>query len=417
MLKPLLIMAYGQSNADRHLTRPRLPSPLLDAQHVITLTSGMGVRGCGYNADGTRMERKGEFSIEGRRVMPDDLPPVLPAAFNEVRGTSLLHVAGALATRLCDAPGAGVRSAAKGGLRLVALPHSEGVSGIFRLADGSVSPILTILSEEASELSAHLQLQGHEAPLHVYILFIHGEADRSTPAADYVKQFREARRLIGEGLARHGLTARWILTQPAGTTARGDGSAWQSRLAILNALEEDPNLTFAGPLYPYPLIDHIHYDAVGKALIGELCAHVIASLERNQPWTTPLPDSLTLCGKTLVLKCTTREPLVLDDQVFGLSHFGFTIDDGPTIRGVSLGSASEIVIELEKAPEKAFHLRYAYRRTSRNAPEELRPHAFAQGAVRTSWGRESVIVPDQIIRKWLPGFIISAPLNEVDSQH
>ena len=80
MPKPLLIMSYGQSNADRHLTRPRLLSPLLDDPLVVTLTAGLGVRGSGYNDDGTRMSRVGEFTIDGRRVQKQDMPQFLPAA-------------------------------------------------------------------------------------------------------------------------------------------------------------------------------------------------------------------------------------------------------------------------------------------------------------------------------------------------
>lgn len=405
-------MAYGQSNADRYLARPRLPSPLLEQEHVITLTAGMGVRGCGYNIDGTRKDTKGEFTIAGRRVRPEHLPPVLPVTFNDIKGTSLLHVAGAVATGLCGAPAAAVRAAAVGGLRLVALPDMDGIAGIYRLADGSISPVLTLLSEEAGELRDNIEKQGYEAPSHIYILFIHGEADRSTPAADYVRQFHEARALIAEGLARHGLTPRWILTQAAGTTARGDGNAWQSRLAILDVVNADPELCFAGPLYPYPLIDHIHYDAVGKAMIGELCAHAIAALEQGQQWATPMVVSWVREGKIISLRCETPEPLVLDDQVAGLSHYGFTIEDGPTIQNVTLKAGSQIVIELTDMPQKAFHLRYAFRRTSRKSPEELRPHAFAQGAVRTDWGVQSEIIPGQVLRKWLPGFVIPIPLDE-----
>lgn len=410
-------MTYGQSNADRHFTRPRLPAPLLDDLRVVTLTNGMGVRGCGYNGDGTRMQRMGEFTIDGRRVQPKDMPPFLPAAYNEVQGTSLLHVAGAMAGSLTGAPMVGIRAASKGGLRLVARPTHEGVAGIYRLADGSVSPILSLLIEEAAEIKAHLVEACQDAPSVVYILFVHGEADRSTPAADYVRDFREARALIAEGLARHQLEPRWIVTQPAGTFAAGDGNAWQSRIAIMKAIAEDPDLTFLGPLYPYSLIDGIHYDSRGKALIGELSGRVVAMMERGGPWVTPQVDSWEFQDNRLLLHCTAAESLALDEGVEGLAHYGFSIVDHARIRDVTLEGPSTIALALDGVSHKKFNLDYAFKRTSRQHPDEARNHCYAQGAVRTTYGQASEAVPGETLRKWLPGFRLAIDPNLGSGPH
>lgn len=404
MNKPLLIMTYGQSNADRHVTKPRLPSPLLEDLNVVTLTAGMGVRGCGYNDDGTRMDRKGEFTIDGRRVQPANLPPVLPAAYNETRGTSMLHVAGAMARTQTGAPVVGVRAAAKGGLRFVALPGREGIAGIYKLADGSISPILTLLAEEAAEIAAHLAEICGEAPSVVYILFVHGEADRSTPPGDYVREFNEARALITEGLAQRGLTPRWLITQAAGTSAAGDGNAWQSRLAVLDALSMDPDLVFVGPLYPYPLIDHVHYSSIGKALIGELSGLVIGLLERGHSWETPFLSHWRLDENIISIECATPEPLTFQQGLDHLDNYGFSIPVGPTIQRVTLDGPARLKIELDTIPDRKFFLDYAFRRTSRLHPEQVRNHCFAQGAVRTTWAHSSRAVDREILRKWLPGF-------------
>lgn len=404
MNKPLLIMAYGQSNADRHVTTPRLPSPLLDDLNVVTLTSGMGVRGCGYNEDGTRMDRKGEFIIDGRRVQPTNLPLVLPVAYNEIRGTSMLHVAGAVARSFTGAPVVGVRAAAKGGLRFVAVPGRNRIAGIYKLLDGSISPVLTLLAEDAAELAAYLAQVSGEAPQVVYILFVHGEADRSTPTDDYVRQFEEARALIRDLLAQHGLKPRWLITQAAGTSAAGDGNAWQSRIAILDALAEDPDLIFVGPLYPYPLTDHVHYGSVGKALIGELAGLVIGSLESGQTWETPRLQQWRLNGNKILIDCVTPEPLTIHDELAHLDNYGFSIPLGPKIHKVSLEGISRIVIELDAVPTKKFTLDYAFRRTSKLNPEPVRKHCFAQGAIRTTWAKNSLAVEGETLRKWLPGF-------------
>ena len=403
---PLLIMAYGQSNADRYISKPRLDSELLSNMSVITLTSGLGVRGRGYAPNGElRQSRIAEFTIDGRRVADAGAPRVLPATYHETKGTALLLCTGAVASALTNAPLTGVRAASKGGMRFVSLPDREGVSGIYRLADGSISPIITGLVEDAVELADHLAAQTGTRPQRCDILFLHGEADRSTPAESYVAQFREARAEIARRLAAHGLTPRWIVTQPAGTSARGDGNAWQSRRAILMALADDPTLVFAGPLYSYPLADHIHYGAEAKALIGELCGRIIAQLDAGEPWLTPMPTGWRLEGGFLHVDFDTPEPLRIDADARAIGTRGFQIPAGVGIAGAEVTSDATVTITLDEAPDKPFSLNYAFYRNQKGEPPEGPPfYPVGSGALRTAWGEPSMLVPGRTLHKWVPGF-------------
>ena len=100
---PLLIMAYGQSNADRYISKPRLESELLSNMSVITLTSGLGVRGRAYAPNGRlHKNRIAEFTIDGKRVADEGAPRVLPATYHEAKGTTLLLSAGAVASALTN---------------------------------------------------------------------------------------------------------------------------------------------------------------------------------------------------------------------------------------------------------------------------------------------------------------------------
>lgn len=403
---PLLIMAYGQSNADRYISKPRLDSELLSNMSVITLTSGLGVRGRAYAPNGRlHKNRIAEFTIDGKRVADEGAPRVLPATYHEAKGTALLLSAGAVASALTNAPLTGVRAASKGGLRFVSLPDREGVSGIYRLADGSISPIVTGLVEDAVELADHLAAQTGARPDRCDILFLHGEADRSTPAEAYVAQFREARAEITQRLAEQGLTPRWILTQPAGTSPRGDGNAWQSRRGILMALADDPTLIFAGPLYPYPLADHIHYGAEGKALIGELCGRIIAQLDAGEPWLTPMPTGWRLEGGLLHVDFDTPEPLRIDADARAIGAHGFHVPSGVGIAGAEVSSDSTVTITLDETPAKPFTLNYAFYRNQKGDPPEGPPfYPVGGGALRTEWGEPSMLVPGRTLHKWVPGF-------------
>ena len=408
MKLPLLIMAYGQSNADQHVARPRLDSPLLADEQVITLTSGIGTRGRWYCPEGTLMpDRVADFTRDGRRVKAADIGPVLPATMHEVRGTSLLHAAGAVARALRQAPACAVRAASKGGLRFVSLPGRAGVSGIYRLADGGISPILTGLIEDAAQLAGHLADMTGARPTRCDILFLHGEADRSTPTEAYVAQFREARAEIAQGLAAHGLAPRWIVTQPAGTSPRGDGNAWQSRRAILMALADDPTLVFAGPLYPYPLDDHIRYDATGKALIGELCGRIIATLDAGEDWITPMPTGWRVNGAELSVDFAAAEPLVLDPDAEAVGIAGFETAGGPSVRSVALDGPQTVRVSLEAAPQAPFRLNYAFHRSlGRGNTAEPPLHPVGRGALRTGWAEPSLLLPDRMLHKWAPGFTL-----------
>ena len=182
------------------------------------------------------------------------------------------------------APPVHIRAAALAGSRLRGDADKPGsgddpINGIYRLSDGRISPVLDGLVET---VAAFRSAQSADPPRRAYILFIHGEADRVTPAAAYLADLAAATAEITTRLAALGVETRWLVTQPAGATVSGND--WISRQITLDILAGHiPGLTFLGPLHPYSLADAIHHDARAKILIGELAAQAIWTWSRTCP--------------------------------------------------------------------------------------------------------------------------------------
>ncbi|WP_142661146.1 hypothetical protein [Paracoccus laeviglucosivorans] len=408
-LKPaLLIFTYGQSNADGFVTAGRPQSPLLENPEVLT-PSASNAR----EVSGQRKQARQVFWQDGRRLRPEHLQRIMPTAWRAIGSTSILHVAGSVLMASGGYDGIYVQSAAKGGMRLVGLPPPhQYLTGIFRLADGSVSPILQDMLDDAAELLAAARANGRDAS-RCYILFIHGEADRATPVDAYVEAFHQAKTMIDESLIRLGCRPHWLVTQIAGTTGEFSGNDWHSRQAILRIAQQGgANLTFLGPLYPYSLQDSIHHGPEGKTLIGELSALAISALEAGQAWHAPRPLSWRrLDDRRIQIDVFADGPLMTDHDAPAYPNFGFSLPARipNRISDVALTGPDRIVVELESPARGGLVLDYAFRRSDPASRGEPRPLPFGGGQIRTGFSSPSRIYPGKHLHHWLPGFRLAIP--------
>ncbi|SHF79180.1 hypothetical protein SAMN05444339_11312 [Loktanella atrilutea] len=407
---PLLLLSYGQSNAEAHVAGPRPSSPLLEDRRVVALASGMGLRGHLYGADGARRSRRGDFYRDGRRLEEHQVGSVHPLSDHNIENSSILHAAGSVLVGGNLFEKVYVRAAARGGMRLVGRPSPKNrISGIFRLSDGEISPLFEDLLNSAEDL-VQIGAQSGEGMTRCYILFIHGEADRSTKFEDYWADFLDMKRRVDAHLAGLGLDVHWLVTQSAGTDHNFGGNDWEVRKGAIHPdVRSVPNLTFLGPLYPYALDDFIHHDAEAKALIGELAATAIREIDRGRPWNGPMPQDWGLLdARSACITVSSDTPLVIDTR-HPYDHFGFSL--APRIRNrivaVDLAGPRQIRIRFEADIAKPIEIDYAFRHRFPDTQVTARPMAFGGGQIREAWGEDSVLLPGKTLHKWLPGFRIT----------
>ncbi|MCT4334562.1 hypothetical protein MU516_17035 [Paracoccus sp. YLB-12] len=408
--RSLLLLTYGQSNADGFIAGPRPDAALLADRRVLTTTRGTGLRGPAYLPDGSVKDAVGMFHRDGKRLSAADLGTFHPLAEHDHRNCSLLHVAGSILLDRLSYDRVYARVFARGGARLVGKPAPNGVvTGIYRLADGSLSPILEDLCASAQEMASHARADGYIAE-DAYILFIHGEADRTTPRQDYLAAFFEAKSYVDDRLAACGLRPKWLLTQSAGTGAEANGNDWLSRQACLDiAGAAADNLEFLGPLYPYPLIDSVHHDAAAKMLIGELAAHAIESLESGLGWNPPMPMRWWCATESeVMIEVGCDDPLAIHPHADKFENLGFSLHsrEKNRILGVELAGDRVIKVALEGPIKGPLRLDYAFRRREAGMRDISSGFPFGGGSIRTTWAADSVLLPGQRMFMWLPGFRI-----------
>lgn len=411
--RALMILSYGQSNADMFLSGPRPDSPLLRDTRVLTIASGVGLRGEAYTRAGERKNRIGSFYADGCRLPAAQIKEIMPAAWCEVSSAFITHTAAAVTLADCDYRCVYVRAAAKGGIRLIGVPVSgHEITAVYRQPDGALSPITSDLIRFAGTFLNHARSRDvrMERP---YILFIHGEADRATDPTIYLQGFRDAKAYIDQEFGKLGLLPNWLFTQAAGTRHTHSGNDWHSRQVANRMMRlPDENLWFLGPLYPYPLADAIHHDAVAKTLIGELAAAAIRTIESGKPWRPPMPDSwYFLDDRRIRIEVLTDSRLVLDDAAPGYEHYGFSlahqIRNG--IQRVELDGPHGIVVTLDAPIAGRFALDYAFRRRLRTDPAIDRQLAYGGGQIRTEWSTPSRVIDGATLHHWLPGFRLEIP--------
>lgn len=430
--RAVMILAYGQSNAEAYQSGPRPDAPILQDARVETLTSGNGVRGHGYAPDGQRKTPNAGFWRDGRKLKPADYARSHPMADSDPGNSSILHAAAATVIARGRADKAYVRAASRGGAQMIGTPSAHGnrITGIFRLEDGAVSPILSDLIETARDFRGVAAEAGHQLG-RVYVLLVHGEADRATAAGRYLRAVLQAKAEVTARLRAEGLGVHWLVTQTAGTSAAFAGNAWPSRLAALDLQAGiDPDMTFLGPLYPYALADGIHHDAGAKALIGELAGLAIARLEAGDPWATPRPALWRMLDPHRVeIEVETEVPLAVDPGMRGYDTLGFSLAEPArnTLLRAEVFGNDRLHLHFAEPVTADLELGYAWRlcpSERRAGPPTgragegadggmidgkgpLDTRAFGGGAVRTRWVQHSTVIAGARHHHWLPGFRVT----------
>lgn len=381
----ILLMAYGQSNADAHPAGPRLPSLHLDDPRIVTPDDGAGISGH------RGLCRQSAFAA------------FRPAARDGMRVQTVLQAAAA--RLLHELPGATtqivIRSAARGGRRLLGIMQGDrAVEGLLRDHDGSASALYHNAVATIRETVATARATG--APVRaVYILWLHGESDRALPRDAYATLFLDLVRRIGAETAHLGVPLRWLTVQPGGTATGGGGNDWPNRLSLFDAaVTAQTTPVAAGHLCRYE--DQSHYSAGAKAMLGEWLGHVVAKLERGIEYRLPAIRRAEISGARLDLLlpawASHFAPLLPRGLVVreGRQDVAFTAQM-PVQRRLTLHLSRHV------SPDR-LSVAYAFSRNTR--PDRSVPvqRAHGWGNLRTTYQTASILRPGRTLWEPLPAF-------------
>jgi hypothetical protein len=386
----VLLLAFGQSNADVHVAGPRVPSDLWEDPEVVVPDDRWGIRG-----------------LLGRDEQKE-IPGFVPAWTIEPNNQSLLLAA---ATRLRqEHPNYRViiRSVAKGGRTLRGLiPKRQPdrvVEGLYTNMDGSKSMHFHNLVRTLREARRAAEVSGPPVTKTV-ILWLHGESDRALSLATYEDSFTQ---LIKDVETESGFDdLKWYTVQPGGTGPGGGGNDWPNRLALMSdKVQALAPLIGAGYVCEY--FDQSHYSAKGKLFLGEWLGHIVSRHLRGDDFRLMPAPSVTLIDPK-----TVEVTFAQDIQ---------TVDQSPEIEGFTLGmkgrqleilsierlSANKlrIVSVGDMTTKHAVSVNYAYRKNFSKTPTDEVGHAFGTGNLRTSYETASVLAPGHTLFEPVPGFSV-----------
>ena len=395
MQETILLLAFGQSNADVHIAGPRGASQLFDDPGILVPDDGWGIRG-----------------LMGRGEQPH-FTDFVPACSFEPNNQSLLHAAAARIRHEHPQSKVIIRSAAKGGRRLYAIKTDEReIEGIYKNADGGSSIHFRNLIKSL-EFSIEANAQSGGAIKSVYILWLHGESDRAMEAGEYGEVFRQLIDEVAAACDYPDISIQWLTIQAGGTSYGGDGNHWENRLALLDDdLQDIAPCVAAGHICGY--FDQSHYSARGKLALGEWLGHVVSGYETGNRYRLPVPKQARKIGPDyLELKFD------VDITIDGTEPIGFQVKNGPhllNIRSVEIGKDRTIRIRLENPNNiRQLHINYAYARNQGFKDFERTPdRPYGYGNLRTTYEIPSVLSPGSVLYEPIPGFSIATLLNEVE---
>lgn len=396
----ILVMLFGQSNADAHNAGPSLPVPFLDNPRCVVPNDGRSFQGW--------RGRERTQPITG--FVPSYNPKCKIQSIGAAIGCTILD-------QMSDDKSLErviVRSAARGGCPLRGrTKHDRVTPGIHLDMDGTRSSIFEGLIEDVRMIKLAAETDG--APIrHVYIPFFHGEADRSADRETYRQHLEQMMNEADAIFADMGLSVDWLLAQASGTAEGSNGNAWASRICLDEIAVNRPNAHMAIANYGYQLADTVHLTARSKAMVGELIGRRITELE------TGAGTSLTRLAHFLVkdniveLLFDSPTGITLDETRFPApaSTLGFSItgQKGQEITEIrQTGPATiRLVCALPLHGEKTC-INYAFERSIGN-PEHVPLHHFpvGRGCLREDWSARSKILEGEDLLSWVPAF--SMPL-------
>lgn len=409
----LLLLAFGQSNADLYPAKPALECEAFGDPRIVTFNDGNGFRGLLGQlprhpvTDLTPAQAEGQAHKKTRDYQSFQLAAAA-RLLRETDDDDLRQVV--------------IRAEGRGGRRFSGIVSKDGreVEGIMTNVDGSDSQIL-LNGLETIRISAELARQKGAPLSRVIVNFLHGEADRGLSRAEYAAFLEQIVSRFDEELADLGLPIDWLILDPAGTSTKGSGNAWACRLGMADVAARHPNVRIIGTGAAYPLDDTIHYSSEARALFGEHFGAAAAQLlamgqggDAGLGWALEAPRiaRARLTGNVVDLELSGDRDFEL---VRGVS------DDQLTVEGFNVTHLSRCMIEtveqtgprslrvtLDGPPvlrEKSV-LNYAFRLLYRDDPRGASPYPAGRGGWRSVEALDSMVLPGRRIHQWVPGFSI-----------
>ena len=242
-----------------------------------------------------------------------------------------------------------------------------------------------------------------------YFGVVHGTADKVASLGEYYTDFIRATELhLNHCENLSGTRPKLWMTQSGGDTDSSNGDVWAVCLDQL-ALVDHYDAIFVGPLYPNLIFDdNVHPDYIQHSFMGELVAiKVVAheqgvnlnALSASAVWagdnlsvvlTYPAPDGCTVIGPHDTTKYAAYGGF--------MSNYGF--DSDGTISGVSF-AGNQITVTFSTP---ATWLTYAMQvqNVKGNTDIDGRGYTAHRGVLAWDWEHESLAVPSQTHRLWLP---------------
>lgn len=408
----VLLLAYGQSNADIYPAIPALPCAAFDDPRIVTFDDGCAFRGL-------------MGSIPKHPVTA--LVPAAAASYETKKCRNYQSFQIAAAARLLrghDDPRLRrviVRSESRGGRRFHGTISKDGrhVEGILNNADGSDSQILLNLISTIRIAEDLARREG--APLRrIVVNFLHGEADRNSDPALYRRNFEALIARVTDEAAALGLPVEWLILDPAGTSSGGSGNNWPCRLVMREVADARPDVHLIGAGYPYPLDDVIHYNSEARVLFGEHFGAAAACLlaggagaARDMGWLldAPAPPRAVLNGSVVDLELDSSEAF---DLIRGISDANVTVEGFAAtafarciVTGVEQTGPQNLRITLDQPPvmdDPRAALSYAYQVVLRTDTRSDSPLPVGRGGWRSVRTLDSMVLPGRRIHQWVPGF-------------
>ncbi|UWQ99963.1 hypothetical protein K3729_04040 [Rhodobacteraceae bacterium S2214] len=404
MTSSLLMMPYGQSNADHHDAGPAFTSDFLDDDRVVIPNDGHGFRGTHGRAPKRPMT--GFQKAYGRDMRIQSL--ALPAAVRYLKHR-----------RDHDIEQVIIRSGAKGGRALLGVKKGDrDIDGIFRSATGEISFILDSYLSQARDI-IDIAARKRRPVSRVMIPFLHGEADKGTPYAVYLAELTAMMDYVDQAFADMDLPVHWLMAQPSGTSPTHAGNAWQNRMAIQDIADTRENASCVIANYGYELADAAHLNARSKVMAGELIGMQAAAIDNGRYVPHIRPDHVTASDNTITVTFRGAPKLEIDRTRFPQPrcNFGFQV----------MGQAVDFVEAVEVSEDGAlrltcagplpaqFTLNYAFASRTHADPTEDTSYPFGRGCLREAWIGASLVLPGEQLLRWVPGFTIGVR-NEAKSK-
>ena len=399
----VLLLAFGQSNADVHDHGPRAVPSEHDDSPVVCPDDGWGIRGL--------MGRVPVAPISG----------FVPAGSVEPKIQSLLASAGLRFWQDNTDPDLKrviVRSEARGGRRFLGFMQGDReIDGIFQNHDGQDSQILKNLITTIIETVAAAKSDGIPVKK-IYITWLHGESDRAMPRADYRTLLTTLMETVEAAIAGVGVELEWLLVQSSGTGTRGGGNYWPSRLAIFDVASARPNVTVVAAGYAYEMCDGSHFSQEGKLLLGEQVGRLVAHAQIGDDVTLPFLRNAKLSGATIDMTFDTDDGLLIDmtslPAVDALAGFAVYDRQGTSLEKVEVTGDETVRLTLNKVPHIAsVEVSYAYARNPVNASPAATDFPVGRGHLRSRASSPSKFVPGKKLYDWAAGFHLTGQ----DLQH